>query len=202
MRPIYFAARRLLTLLVCMGGIGACVTGCTTSRVRGATYRFPDAFSAQQRIEIDLGKTRQNFVATVKRDSQGLTVVLLEPFFQMPMVELTRSADGPVKETWHVPKPEGAHHASKLIGMLDELFEKLEWQRTAAASTPKGLATVTTAAPTEWRAEGTFYDAEIAGVPSSGACRFPKLLLVRPSRGPVKLIRAATEAVTCPETLP
>lgn len=165
-------------------GLLACL-GCASrggNDAGAARYVFPERFEAQQVVRVGLEAREETFVALLRRSGPDLSVVLMEPFFFSPVVEISR-AGGEVATKWYVEEPKAAGLAGKLMDALEELYLKADWTPEAAGS--------------EGRAGGMFYQARLRGIAGAEGCRFPASLELRPSRGPAKRVVVDTETVRC-----
>jgi len=175
-------SRRLLTTLA---ALGLTLAGCVSSL--DSHFAFPPNFTAQQLIRVELDGRAETFVALLRRSARTLDVTLMDPLFLMPMVSVTKNADG-TRSRWFVPEPAqskaaGAGMPERLMGLLGDLYGEARWDDTPAA----GGKT----------ANFLGFRAALSGIPQTGTCRFPTLIVVVPRVGPAREVRVETSDVRC-----
>lgn len=161
---------RARALLVLLAGLA----GCATPSTRGTgplSYRFPEAFTASQVVEVEQGGTRLQFLASVRRDGPDCRVTLFDPVFSVPLVE-ARLEGGKASEELLAPGPRPGD-GRRLVQLLAEVFGRAYPEREGEAEATTIIGAV-----------------HLAGLPPpEQACRLPAQIQLLPRPGLVVRVR-------------
>lgn len=159
--------------------VGLLAVGCAGVPLAGSTeWSFPARYEANQLVMADLGDSRHDLVASVRRDGGDVEVTLFDPALAVPILA-ARLHDGEAEETrWVEAVPAG--YGERLVRLLADLHA------SPYPVSPDGEG--------ERSAGGVrFRVGDLAGEPP---CRFPRRVEVVP-RGPGPRIRVETLDVAC-----
>lgn len=153
--------------------------GCAAVPIAGSTeWSFPPRYEANQLVSVDLGDSRHDLVASVRRDGGDVEVTLFDPALAVPLLA-ARLHDGEAEETrWVEVVPAG--QGERLVRLLADLHAAP--YRVA----PDGEG--------ERTAGGVRF--RVGGFTGEPPCRFPRRVEVIP-RGPGPRIRVETLDVAC-----
>jgi hypothetical protein len=109
-------------VVACLLSLGA--VACITPAEGPSSYHFPKRFSAIQLIRVEHPQGTTEFAATLDRESDAITVVVLEPITLRPLLRLedvsgTFSMTQGASQELPLPEREGRWLLATLRAMLD-----------------------------------------------------------------------------------
>lgn len=150
----------------------------------GAPFAFPEAFDANQLVEIATTNGAHQVVASLSRRGRDLEVTLFDPVFTAPLLSASTRA-GEVRVHASAPGlPENA--APQLLALLVDLYDRTF--RGAGAG--------------RFEARSRRFAYALVGVRLRDGCSFPDWVEASTRRGPALHLRVTTLDVSCPAPPP
>ncbi len=160
--------------------LAALAAACAHAPPQRGRFAFPDAFDANQLVEIASEDGTREVVASLRRRAGDFEVTLFDPVFSVPLLTAS-TRRGDVRVDGSAPGlPENA--GPQLLALLADLYG-----RTFRAASADRL-----------EARSGRFAYALVGVRPRDGCPFPDRVDVSPRRGPVLHLRVVTIEVSCP----
>lgn len=159
--------------------LAALAAACAHAPPPGAPFAFPDAFEANQLVEIATADGRREVVASLRRRGADFEVTLFDPVFTIPLLSAsTRGGDLRVEGSAPgLPEDAGPQLLALLADLYGRTFRAVGADRLEARSRRFAYA--------------------LLGVRPRDGCPFPDRIEVSPRRGAALHLRVVTIDVSC-----